>query len=463
MRIQLRLKDKMTLWYTLLTLLTVTAFSCALYLMTDYVLSEMLESSVRLSLRQVMAQIENRDGMLTFEDEVPITNSAMFFITEENGSELASYGEDVALFDTVDTQPDVFRVAQGDGQRWLLLDSGVMSVEHSRLRVRVAGSLATNDRVLSTMRLVFFVSIPILVLLSLLGGLFIARRSLTPIRQIIRGADRITQGDLSARIPAAPARDELGELTDTLNRMLTSVEETFLREKRFTSDASHELRTPVAVIRAYAESLRAEAGLTADSAAALDTVIAECARMQKIIAQLLTITRGEEGRYPLCMERLEVRALAEGVAETLAGQLAEKQMRLTVTLPEGLTLHADQSLMTELLLNLVENAVKYGKTGGRIELAADRRGDAVELRVRDDGIGIAQEALPHIFERFYRVDSARDRSGTGLGLSIVAWIVRVHRGSITVQSQPGEGTVFAVLLPNQAVDTGGKEACHPLP
>ncbi|MEA4929021.1 MAG: HAMP domain-containing sensor histidine kinase [Candidatus Limiplasma sp.] len=448
MRIQLRLKDKMTLWYTLLTLLTVTAFSCALYLMTDYVLSEMLESSVRLSLRQVVAQIENRDGMLTFEDEVPITNSAMFYITEENGSELASYGEDIPLFDAVETQPNEFRVAQGDGQRWLLLDSGVITVERSRLRVRVAGSLATNDRVLSTMRLVFFVSIPILLLLSLLGGLFIAKRSLTPIRQIIRGADRIAQGDLSARIPAARARDELGELTDTLNRMLTSVEETFLREKRFTSDASHELRTPVAVIRAYAESLRAEKGLPPDAAAALDTVIAECARMQRIIAQLLTITRGEEGRYPLCIERLEGRALAEGVAETLAGRLAEKEITLTVDLPEGLTLYADQSLMTELLLNLVENAVKYGKTGGQIHLAAGRQGDMVEIRVRDDGIGIAQEALPHIFERFYRVDSARDRSGTGLGLSIVAWIVRVHQGSVAVQSQPGEGTTFTVRLPD---------------
>lgn len=445
---RLRLQSKMTLWYTLLTFITVAAFAAALYWMTDYVLGEMLEQDARLLMQQITAQIEEEHGLLTYENEVPVSKDTMFFITEEDGSELASYGDDITVFDDIAMEPDVFHTAQGGAKRWLLLDSGVITVEHARLRVRVACSMATDDRVLSAMRWAFFISIPIIVLFSALGGLFIARRSLKPIRQIIHSAEIIAAGDLSARIPAVPAKDELGELTDTLNHMLQSVEEAFIREKRFTSDASHELRTPVSVIRAYAESLRAAEGLTPEDAGSLDTVLAECARMQKIIAQLLTITRVEEGRYPICFETVDLHAAAQGVADTLTGLCGEKGLSVAVAVDDGLTLRADQSLMTEMLLNLAENAVKYGKAGGLVELSAAREGGYVVVRVRDDGIGIPEDALPHIFERFYRVDGARDRSGTGLGLSIVDWIVKAHHGTITVESQPGFGTTFTITLPD---------------
>ncbi|MCE5342064.1 MAG: HAMP domain-containing histidine kinase [Eubacteriales bacterium] len=437
----------MTFWYTLLTFLTVVAFSCALYLMTSYVLNEMLERDVSLSMQQIIAQIEDENGLLTFENEVPISKNTMYFITEANGSELASYGGDITLLDSIPVEPDVYRTVQSSAERWLLLDSGVITVDRFQIRIRVANSLSSNDRVLSTMLLVFLISIPLIVLLSMLGGQLIARRSLAPIGQIIHSADRIARGDMTARIPAAPSRDELGELTDTLNRMLQSVEATFMREKRFTSDASHELRTPVAVLRAYTESLRAEVGTTMEQKAELNIMLAECVRMQKIISQLLTITRGQEGQYPLCMEAVDLHAVAEGVAGTLAERLCQKGTSLAVTVPENLLLYADQSLMTEMLLNLAENALQYGKPGGHIDLRASRESEHIVIQVQDDGVGIPQDALPHIFERFYRVDSARDRSGTGLGLSIVDWIVKAHHGTLSVESKLGEGTVFTVTLP----------------
>lgn len=443
----MRLRARMTLWYTLLTFVMVSAFSVTLYMLTGSVLEAILKKDVQLQLEQITAQIESEHGMLTFENEVPLSKNTMYFITEEDGSELASYGDDIALWDSVPILPDTFQVVHQGTEGWLLLDSGILTVDHFRIRVRVAGSMATNDRVLSAMRLIFFLTLPGMGLASVWGGLLISRRSLLPIRQIIQSANRIAQGDLSARIPPAPARDELGEMTETLNQMLQSVEEAFLREKRFSSDASHELRTPVTVIRAYAETLRADANLTLGHASELNTILAECERMQKIIAQLLTITRGEEGRYSLCLEEVDLRIIAGGVAETLADSLSERQVTLSLAVPQGMTLRADQSLMTELLLNLTENAIKYSRPGGRVEISGRADPDAVELQVRDDGIGIPPEALPHIFERFYRVDSARDRSGTGLGLSIVAWIVRVHGGSIRTESYPGEGSVFTLRFP----------------
>ncbi len=446
MSLHLRLKDKMTLWYTLLTFLTVVAFACALYFMTNYVLGEILEQNIHLSMQQLTAQIENKNGLVTFDEEVPVSTSIIFTITKEDGSKIASYGNDITLFDHIQAEPDVFSTAQGTTERWLILESGLISVDDFQIQVRIAGSLSTNDRVLSAMRMAFFISIPLIVLLSVLGGFMIANRSLAPIRQIIHSANRIAQGDLSARIPTAPAKDELGELTDTLNHMLQSVEETFQREKRFTSDASHELRMPVAVILAYVESMRAEKDVTQENAASLDTVIAECSRMQKIIAHLLTITRVEEGRYPIYMETVHLRAVAEGVAETLAASLKARDITLSIDIDGALTCQADQSLITEVLLNLTENAIKYGKHGGHVDLKAQRRYKEIEIQIRDDGIGISPENLPHIFERFFRADSARDRSGTGLGLSIVQWIVKVHHGEISVQSTPGVGSVFTITL-----------------
>ncbi|MDD3334977.1 MAG: HAMP domain-containing sensor histidine kinase [Eubacteriales bacterium] len=446
---RLRLRDKMTLWYTLMTLVTLAAFSCAIYFTTNHVLTEMLERDVRLSLQQIIAQVENEDGLLTFEDEVPISSGSMYFVTEKNGSELASFGNDITLFDNFPVNPDAYRIVQGESERWMLLDSDVIDVDDFEIRVRVAGSFAMNDRVLASLSLLLFISVPFVVLVALLGGWLIAKKSLAPIGQIIGSANEIAQGDLSVRIPPAPVKDEIGELSDTLNHMLDSVETAFAREKRFTSDASHELRTPVAVMRAYAESLRAEDNTTEEQRTEIDTMLTECERMQKIIAQLLTITRGQEGHYPICMEPVALRDVAEGVADSLQDKLNAQQSELRIDVPENLVVQADQSLVTELLLNLTENAIKYGKLNGHIFLSASQEQGQTRITVSDDGIGIPQEALPHIFERFYRVDTVRDRSGTGLGLSIAEWIVKAHNGKMEVQSELGKGTAFQVTLPEK--------------
>ncbi len=447
MKHNMRLRTKMTLWYTAFTFFITLVFCILLYCIVAYELQQTLQNDATLAMEQVIAQIENEDGIITFENEVPVSSNIMFYITEENGSELSAYGEDITVFDQVPIRENEFTTVQGDAQAWLLLDSPLVQVDHFTLRVRVAASYAHNRQVLSILRLLFVLGLPLMALIALWGGFGIAKRTLMPIRKIITSADIIANGNLSERIPPAPAKDELGELTDALNGMLSSVEAAFNREKRFSSDASHELRTPVAIIRAYTETLLKEPTLTQEQRDSLQTVLTECIRMQKIIHQLLTITRGQENQYPVCMEALRLYDVIESIAEAIQEPLKEKNMRLSFDLPADLTLQADQSLITQLLLNLTENAVKYGKTGGTILLTATQDTQNTIISVKDDGIGISPESLPYIFDRFYRADDSRNRSGTGLGLAIAQWIVSAHHGTISVKSEVGIGTEFIVLLP----------------
>ena len=235
------------------------------------------------------------------------------------------------------------------------------------------------------------------------------------------------------------------ELADTFNTMLERLERSFERERQFTSDASHELRTPVAVISACAEEL--EAGLSAGEAAqSLAAIRRESARMNKIISQLLMLTRGYEGRIHLEKETLEFRNLVGSVMEELSESAAASEIRLLNQVPQGCTIFADQSLLTQLLINLIGNSIKYGVMGGKVTVRAAASETGCTFTVSDNGIGTQPEELDHIFERFYRADKARDRSGFGLGMPIVKWIVELHGGDIRVASEAGKGTQVTVTV-----------------
>lgn len=227
--------------------------------------------------------------------------------------------------------------------------------------------------------------------------------------------------------------------------MLDRLEDSFQRERQFTSDASHELRTPLAVISACAED--ALGRKATDCCESLMTIREEAERMTKIISQLLMLSRGYEGRLHLDPEQIALRDMLDSVCDELKDSASEKQIRMHNGVTGGAFITADQSLITQLMINLIGNAIKYGRRGGNVWLDAAVRDDGTHITVADDGIGVSDEDLPRIFERFYRADSARDRSGFGLGLSIAKWIVEMHRGAINVQSSLGHGTTFEVVLP----------------
>ncbi|HMM01138.1 MAG: HAMP domain-containing sensor histidine kinase [Eubacteriales bacterium] len=447
MRSNMRLRTKMTFWYTAFTFVVITVFCIFLYWVVSSELQQSLQNETTMAMSQLISQIENENGMITFENEVPVSQNIMFYITEDNGSEIASYGKDITVFDQVPIHENEYSTAKGAESDWLLLDSALIREDHFALRVRVAASYAHNQQVLSILLLLFFIGVPSITIILLLGGFGIAKRSLMPIRKIITSAEIISQGNLSERIPPTHINDEIGELTDALNGMLASVEASFDRERQFSSDASHELRTPVTVVRAYTETLMNESALIEEHRESLQTILTECTRMEKIISQLLIITRGQEKCYPICIETIKLKDVVESVTETMEEQLREKGIKMISHCSANMEIQADQSLLTQMLLNLVENAVKYGKRKGTINLSVNQNNEAIILSIKDNGIGIPEESLPHIFDRFYRVDASRNRNGSGLGLSIVKWIVETHQGSIDVRSKLGHGTEFVITVP----------------
>ena len=317
--------------------------------------------------------------------------------------------------------------------------------------VQVAESLSAMEEALSDLRLVFLTSAPLAIFALAFGGWFLAGRALAPVVGITSAVRRISAESLSQRLPVGETRDEISELEETFNSMLGRLEESFNKVKQFTGDASHELRTPLAILRGETEVALRWAKDAEELRRTLESNMEEIDRMGRIIDDLLTLAKSEAGESRLEITEFSLSDLLQDLY--LQGRtLAEpKRIRFSLLLKvdEEIRIQADQLQLHRVFLNLISNAVKYTPEGASVQVSLAVRDDQALVSVADTGIGIAREHLTQIFDRFYRVDEARNREvgGTGLGLAIVKWIVAAHEGRIEVDSTPGKGSVFTVFIP----------------
>ncbi len=302
---------------------------------------------------------------------------------------------------------------------------------------------------------------PFILLMSVGVAYAIAGRALEPIQRIMNELEAVTDGrSLHRRLAVGETTDELARLNATLNAMLSRLETSFDALRRFTADASHELKTPLTVLRADVERAMSPRVSATEQLVALEEALHETARMADLVESLLTLARADEGRFDLHREPIEMEPLVREVFET--AQILGEHAGLTVRLPvvEDAVVMGDRTRLRQLFLNLVTNAIKYTPRGGRIEISLSTRLDSVTFTVRDTGIGISAADLPYIFDRFYRADRARsrrvqsedgswsdERGGFGLGLAISQWIARAHGGTLSATSRLGRGSVFTVALP----------------
>jgi len=305
------------------------------------------------------------------------------------------------------------------------------------------------EQLLTTILIAFVVG----VIPAILVGRWIAERALEPVDRMITEVREITDGrSLHRRLPVPLAQDELARLAATLNQMMTRLERSFAALRRFTADASHELKTPLTVVRAGVERAITRPDTAPETLAALEETLQEVNRMTELLDSLLTLARADEGRAELHREPVDLRQILEEAGET--GELLAEHagVGIDIRLPaEPVVVSVDRSRVRQLALNLIENAVKYTPRGGQVSVELGSSNGRAVFTVADTGIGIAPGDLPHVFDRFWRADSARtrtsERAGTGLGLAICKWIAEAHGGTIEVQSRPGRGTTFTVGLP----------------
>ncbi|MDO5116316.1 MAG: HAMP domain-containing sensor histidine kinase [Synergistaceae bacterium] len=291
-------------------------------------------------------------------------------------------------------------------------------------------------------RLAFFI-LPMLVLLAAGGGYLIARRAFSPIDRIIAAADAISGGkDLSARIGLPPLGDEIHRIASSFDNMFRRLEESFEAEKQFASDASHELRTPTAVILAQCAALKGRSFSEEEYREGLAAIERQAQKMSLLVNQLLNITRLEQGGARISFERADLSELTEIICRETA--LIKNGVELRLDIEKDICAEIDVFLMSRLIENLLENGCKYGS--GLLEVSLRRDGRRIRLSVRDNGAGIAPEELPKIWRRFYRADKSRGEGGLGLGLSFVKQIAGLHNAVVTAESKEGEGSVFTLEL-----------------
>jgi two-component system, OmpR family, sensor kinase len=326
--------------------------------------------------------------------------------------------------------------------------------------LQVGVSLQANDEALAQLTRILLVGGIAGVALAGVGGAFLARQALRPIDAMTHTAIAITDaGDLRRRIPAPATRDEVGRLAGTFNRMLDRLETLFKSQQRFTADVSHELRTPLTTVRGNVDLIRRTR--VADDAS-LDAIQSETDRMTRLVGDLLLLAQADAG-LPIRHEPVSLDTLLLDVYRQITVIAYDVNVRIGDE--DAVTVTGDPDRLKQLVLNLADNAVRYTPAGGTVTLSLKREDGWAQLSVSDTGPGIPPEHLPHIFDRFYRVDRARSRQGSraagalgggaGLGLSIAQWVAQSHNGRIDVHSELGKGTTFSVHLPEASSHTNG--------
>jgi two-component system OmpR family sensor kinase len=470
-RTDLSIRTRLTLWYIGLLAAILIAFALLLYAFLVYNLRAEVDQTLQTRAQQVAASLQAEND--------PLSIMLLGLVTLPPIDVFSSPGVYVQV---LRTDGSIARRSANLEDQYLPIDQEVfernlhggpvlytLQINQVRLRifsapltvagqiigaVQVGQSLYEVDSTLRTVRLLLIGGIAATLLLAALVGAFLARTALRPIDRIAQTALRISRAeDLSQRLARTGPQDEVGRLAATFNEMLGRLEELFTTQQRLVADVSHELRTPLTTIRGNIDLLRR--GAAEDSKARRETLEAiegEVTRMSRMVADLLLLAQADAGieleNKPVELDTLLLEVYRQG-------QLMADGVEVKLGHEDQAVVMGDADRLKQLLLNLVDNAIKYTPAGGEVRLSLYHEQGWVQVAVSDTGMGIPPEDLPHIFERFYFTDKARRRWGTGLGLSIAKWIAEAHGGHLTVESEVGKGSTFTVWLrPTTAITKG---------
>jgi heavy metal sensor kinase len=454
---RLNIRWKLTLWYSVVLAAIMMAFACATWFTLRHDLLERIDQGLTEELADVLFEVRRARNEPALEEwlrrRFARHEGFDFQITRPAGERFFFSNRLAELtLPLPDSPPSAsvpsYRIVQlSADRRWRII---FIEVEGPAgpLTVQIGRSLAAFDHESQELLLSFLLTGPLTLVVALGAGYFLARRALAPVEQITRTANAITADRLSQRIEVPNAGDELGALAETLNRMIERLERSFAEMRRFTADAAHELRTPLAVMRNEAEVALRCSRSADEYARALENLLEEANRLTQMAEQLLFLSRQDAGLHPAAQEEIDTADLVNDVTTTMQAVAQDRGIRLQLTGNTPCRLVGDARLLRRVLYNLLDNALKYTEPGGEVTVHAGVEDREWMLVVADTGVGIPSEHISHVFDRFYRVDTARaGDGGAGLGLAICRSIVSSLEGTIRLESSIGRGTTVAVRLP----------------
>lgn len=443
------IKLRLTAWYILVIVLLLVTFGATAYFMLYNNLYKNLDQALQLRASSIKDSLTVEDHSFAFRQRA----DEIVYFYDSNGNVLMKSSPvsdltniDEMVQDALNGQSSFITLAN-IGQHEVRLyavpfnDAGVAVIVVGRSTADVKAILDTFIRILG-------ISSGVIVLLAGAGGIFLSNKALEPVGSITKTALAISERDLTQRIHIT-SEDELGRLASSLNEMIERLESAFQRQRQFTADASHELRTPLAIIEAESTLALNKKRTDTEYEKSLELISQETSFMSTLVDKLLFLARTDAGDDHQNIEDFDLYQLLSLLYTDIEILAREKGVFFLASQPFSLTVNGDRIKIRQLFLNIMENAIKYTPAGGRISVAAEEKNGTALVMIKDTGIGILAEHLPHIFERFYRADKARSRAegGAGLGLAIAKQIAVMSGGDIDVESEVGKGTTFYVSLP----------------
>ncbi|HUL75701.1 MAG TPA: ATP-binding protein [Vicinamibacteria bacterium] len=456
------IRFRLVAWYAGVFVLVCVAFGAYTYLSLRHYLRSELQDGLRRRAHQIGTSLLlgiEKTGEAFVVEQIrsfygPELNNRFIRVSRPDGSVLYVSGTpgdmsfEPARIPPVHVRPGEARVADVPGEHLLLL-SLPFAVRGRAFLVEVGASTLEGESLLRGFLLTLGLGLPVILLLAVGGGALLIQQALAPVHRVTEAAREITSRNLSQRLPVPGTADEVEHLSLAMNEMIGRLDEALQHARRFTADASHELRTPLTVMRGELESVVQDGALAARTQARIGSVLEETERLARIVEDLLAISRLEAGEALLERTRLDLASLVSGTADQMS-LLAEDKGIEVRCLGERVEIEGDAARLKQVVVNLLDNALKYTPRGGRIWLETRRAGGRALLEVTDTGPGIPEAALPRVFERFFRADGMRSGSaegGSGLGLAIVRLIATAHGGAVAAANEPAGGCRVAVSLP----------------
>ena len=484
------LRARLTLWYTLVLGAPLVAFAGASFLVLDRALlrradafldetlgafttelasEQQEEATAQRAIASSLKDVQFRDVRLAVFDARgtlvtagTVDTSARYAV--RHPADLARVGAELRR--RLATSRSVFTIGPGD--RAYRVAAEPATIFGVRYLVAAAYPLHGNRETLEAVGASYFIAIPLLLVIASVGGYFLAGRSLSPVAAMSARAAEISSKNLNERLPVGQRRDELSALALVVNSLLERLEQAFAQQRRFMADASHELRTPVAVLRTEADVTLSRASRSeAEYRESVGVMRDSAQRLGRIVDDLFLLARADAGHLPLRREPLYLEEIVDASARAVRALAQERGVRIDLEPLEDSPFSGDADLLGRLLLNLLDNAIKHSPVGGTVTLCLTRHANEYHISVADAGPGIPADAQSQIFERFFRADKTRSRegagetSGAGLGLAIGRWIAEAHGGRLELVRSDARGTEFRVVLP--APDGDASTTLQPLP